>query len=80
MSLFVIFFDISLPASKDVFKVSSKVNIPFAEPNVVSLCFDLSGTKASMSSLNFVLFPDCEVRCIVGVQKPDTHIQSQLIF
>ena len=80
LSLLVIFFDISWPALKDVFKVSSKVNIPFAEPNVVSLCFDWSGTKASISSLNFVLFPDCEARCIVGVQKPDTQTQSQLMF
>jgi len=33
-----------------------------------------------MSLLNLVLFPDCEAKCIVGVQKPETQIQSQLIL
>ena len=33
-----------------------------------------------MSLLNLVLFPDCEAKCIVGVQNPETQIQSQSIF
>ena len=78
--MFVIFFDNSCPASKELFNVSSKTYDPFAAPNVVSFCFDIPGTNASISSLNFVLFPDCEARWIVGVQKPETHIQSHFIF
>ena len=35
-----------------------KENIPLAAPRVVSFCFDFPGTKASISSLNRVLFPD----------------------
>ena len=54
--------------------------MPFAAPNVVSFCFDIPGTNASISSLNLVLFPDCDDRWIVGVQKPETQIQSHLIF
>ena len=41
---------------------------------------DTPGTKASISLLKVVLFPDWDAKCIVGVQKPDTQIQSQLIF
>ena len=33
-----------------------------------------------MSLLNFVLAPDWEAKWIVGVQNPETHIQSQSIF
>ena len=62
------------------FKVSVRVNVPFAAPRVVSFCFDTSGTKASMSLSNLVLLPDWDAKCIVGVQKPDTQIQSQIIF
>ena len=80
LSFLVIFFDNLWPVSKEFFNVSSKVYIPLAAPKVVSFCFDVPGTKASISSLNFVLFPDCEAKWIVGVQKPDTHIQSHLIF
>ena len=56
------------------------MNTPFADPTVVSSCLDWLGIKASISLLNFVLFPDCEAKCIVGVQNPETHMQSQLIF
>ena len=79
-SFFVIFVDSSNPFSKDVFKVSSSVKTPLADPNVVSFCFGWLGIKASISSLNLVLLPDWEAKCIVGVQKPETQIQSQLIF
>ena len=41
---------------------------------------DIPGTKASISLSNLVLLPDWDAKCIVGVQKPDTQIQSQLIF
>ena len=61
-SLLVIFFDNSLPFSNDVFKVSSNVKIPLADPKVVSFCFDWPGINASISSLNLVLFPDCEAK------------------
>ena len=47
---------------------------------MISFCFDCPGTNASISSLNFVLFPDCEAKWIVGVQKPETQIQSHCIF
>ena len=30
--------------------------------------------------MNFVLFPDCEAKWIVGVQKPETQMQSHLMF
>ena len=79
-SLFVIFFDISFAVSNEVFRVSSNVNIPFADPKVVSACFGLFGTKASIFSLYLVLFPDCEAKCIVGVQNPETQMQSQTIL
>ena len=78
--MFVIFFDISWPFSNAVVKVFSKENIPLAEPTVVSFCFDLPGTKASISSLNLVLLPDWEAKWIDGVQNPETQIQSQLTF
>ena len=58
LSFLVIFFDNSLPAVNDVFKVSSSENTPLADPKVVSFCLDSPGTNASISSLNFVLFPD----------------------
>ena len=80
LSLLVIFFDNWYPFSKDVLIVSSRLNIPLADPTVVSFCFDLPGTKASIFSSNFVLFPDWDDKWIVGVQKPDTQIQSQFIF
>ena len=79
-SLFVICFDNSLPFSKDVFNVSSSVKTPLADPSVVSFCFDWLGIKASIFSLNFVLLPDCEAKWIVGVQNPETQIQSHCIF
>ena len=56
------------------------MNLPFAAPKVISFCFDVPGTKASISLSNLVLLPDWDAKCIVGVQKPDTQIQSQLIF
>ena len=77
--LFVIFFDKSWPATNELFKVSSNVKTPLAAPKVVSFCLDVPGMKASISSLNLVLFPDCEAKWIVGVQKPETHMQSHLI-
>ena len=80
LSLLVIFFESSYPLSNDFFKVSSNVKVPFAAPNVVSFCFDIPGKNASISLLKVVLFPDWEAKCIVGVQKPETQIQSQLIF
>ena len=40
LSLLVIFFDNSLPAVNEDFKVSSSENIPLAAPKVVSFCFD----------------------------------------
>ena len=80
LSLSVIFFDNSLPFSNEVFRVSSKENTPLAAPKVVSCCFEVPGTNASISSLNLVLFPDWDAKWIDGVQKPETHIQSHLIF
>ena len=62
LSFSVIFFDNSLPALNEVFKVSSSENTPLAAPKVISFCFDCPGTNASISSLNFVLFPDCEAK------------------
>ena len=53
--------------------------MPLEAPTDVSFCFDLSGTKASIWSLNLSLFPDCDARWTVGVQKPETHIQSHSI-
>ena len=76
----VIFFDKSKPllnpSSNDFFRV----NEPFAEPMVLSFCFGWFGTKALTFSLNFNLFPDWDERWTVGVQFPETHIQSQLTF
>ena len=60
------------PSSKDCFKV----NVPFADPTDVSFWRDSLGTKASIFSLNFNLLPDCEERWTVGVQFPETHIES----
>ena len=80
ISLSVIFFDNSLPFANEVFKVSSKENTPLAAPKVVSCCFEVPGTNASISSLNLVLFPDWEAKWIDGVQKPETHMQSHLIL
>ena len=79
-SFSVIFFDNSPPALNEVFKVSSSENIPLAAPKEVSFCFDVPGTNASISSLNCVLLPDCEAKWMVGVQKPETQIQSHWIF
>ena len=47
---------------KESFKVSSNVKIPLAAPKVVSFCLDVPGTKASISSLNLVLLPDCDAK------------------
>ena len=76
----VILFETSKPLSKASLIVSSNVNIPFADPIVFSFCLDLSGTNASIFSLNLDLFPDCDAKWIDGVQKPDTQIQSHSIF
>ena len=54
--------------------------MPFAAPSVFSFCFEVPGINASISLLNFVLFPDCDDKWIVGVQNPDTQIQSHKIF
>ena len=62
LSLFVIFFDKSCPAVNELFKVSFNVKTPLAAPKVVSFCLDAPGTKASISSLNLVLFPDWDAR------------------
>ena len=78
--LLVILFDISAPNLKLFSKVSFNVNVPLDEPIEFSFCLDLSGTKASISSLNFNLFPDWEAKWTVGVQKPETQIQSQSII
>ena len=51
-----------VPAVNDVFKVSSSENTPLAAPKVISFCFDCPDINASISSLNFVLFPDCEAK------------------
>ena len=55
-----------LESSKPTWKPSAndwfKVKAPLAEPTAVSFCLFLSGTNASMSSLNFNLFPACEER------------------
>ena len=80
LSFSVIFFDNWPPAINEVFKVSSRENTPLAAPKVVSFCFESPGTNASISSLNLVLFPDWEAKWMVGVQKPETQIQSHLIF
>ena len=77
--LFVMSFETSNPVLKPSSKVSFRVNVPLEAPTEVSFCFDLSGTKASILSLNLSLLPDCEAKWTVGVQKPDTHIQSHLI-
>ena len=55
------------------------MKVPLEAPIEVSFCFDLSGTKASILSSNLSLFPDCDAKCTVGVQKPETHIQSHSI-
>ena len=73
----MIFFDNSPPVLNEVFNVSSSENTPLAAPKVISFCFDCPGTNASISSLNLVLFPDWDAKWIVGVQKPETQIQSQ---
>ena len=80
LSLFVNSLESSNPFSKDEVKVSSNVKIPLADPKVVSFCFGWFGINASISSLKIVLFPDCEAKWIVGVQNPETQIQSHLIF
>ena len=49
---------------------------PLAAPIAVSFCLFLSGTNASISSLNFNLFPAWEDKCTVGVQPPDIQMQS----
>ena len=77
--LFVIFLDTSKPVLNPSSKVCCKVNVPLDAPIDVSFCFDLSGTKASIWSLNFNLLPDWEAKWTVGVQKPETQIQSQSI-
>ena len=46
------------PVLKLFFKVSCNVNVPLAAPKECSFCFDLSGTKASIESLNFSLLTD----------------------
>ena len=79
-SLLVIFFDKLFPISRELLKVSCKLKIPFADPTVVSFCLDLPGMKASISLSNFDLPPDYEVKCMEGVQKPETQIQSHFIF
>ena len=76
LSLFVILFARIYPFSKALLTVSSKENIPFAEPTVVSFCLELIGTNASISFLKNDLLPDCDAKWIVGVQKPETQIQS----
>ena len=76
----VICLDNSLPFAKDVFSVSSNVKTPLSAPRVVSFCLDWLGIKASISSLNLVLLPDCEAKWIDGVQNPETQMQSHFIF
>ena len=76
----VILFDNSNPFLKPSSKDSFKVNDPFADPMVFSFCFDWLGINASSVSLNFNLFPDCDAKWTVGVQLPDTQIQSHDIF
>ena len=71
--------EISDPVLKLFFKVSCNVNVPLAAPKECSFCFDLSGTKASIESLNFSLLPDWDAKWTVGVQNPDTQIESQSI-
>ena len=44
-SFLVICFDNSLPFSKDVFKVSSNVKTPFADPKVISFCLDFNNKR-----------------------------------
>ena len=48
----------SEPVLKPFFKVSCNVNAPLAAPKDCSFCYDSSGTKASIESLNFSLLPD----------------------
>ena len=76
MLLFVIFLERSNPFLNPSSKVSFNVKVPLQAPTEVSFCFDLSGTKASIWSSNLSLFPDCDAKWTVGVQKPETHIQS----
>jgi len=76
----VILFDNSYPLLKPSSKDCFKVNDPFADPIEVSFWRDWLGLKALIFSSNSYLFPDCEERCTVGVQFPDTHIQSQETF
>ena len=79
MLLLVIFFETSNPVLNPSSKVFFNVKVPFEAPTDFSFCFDLSGIKASISSLNLSLLPDCDARWTVGVQNPDTHIQSHSI-
>ena len=73
----VILFDNSYPLANPSSNESFKLKEPLADPIVVSFCFDWLGIKAFILSSYFNLFPDCEERWTVGVQFPDTHIQSQ---
>ena len=80
MLLLVILFETSNPVLNPSSKVSFNVKVPFEAPIEVSFCFDLSGTKASIWLSNFSLLPDWDAKWTVGVQNPDTHIQSHSII
>ena len=58
----VILFETSYPLLNASLIVSSKVNLPFAEPIVFSFCLDFFGMNASIFSLNSDLFPDCDAK------------------
>ena len=76
----VILFESSYPLLNPSSKFSFKVKDPFADPTVFSFWRGWFGINALIFSSNFSLFPDCEERCTVGVQFPETHMQSQDIF
>ena len=76
----VILLDASYPLLKPSSKASYNVNDPFADPVEISFWRDLFGINEFIFSSNFNLFPDWEERWTVGVQFPETHIQSQEIF
>ena len=76
----VILFDSSKPLLNPSSKDFLRVNDPLADPTVLSFCRDWFGINALIFSSNFSLFPDCDARWTVGVQFPETHMQSQETF
>ncbi len=79
-SLPVTFLERELPLWNPFAIVSLRLKVPFAAPTETSFCFEIFGINASKSLSYFNLLPDCDAKWTEGVQKPETQIQSQLIF